>query len=586
MKAVSYILLLQFTFSSLLAQQFYLRGEVKDETGFLLQNVKIVLQSSGFVYRTGNYGSFGISSAKQFDTLFFSLDGYISEKLAVKAGFYFNMVLERKPVASTNIKKDKLLSLTKNVEGKEFRNWIPVEETYASLIENSFVKTENYPSTGIALNVDRASYSNVRRFINLGMAVPPDAVRIEEMLNNFNFDYQAPDLNSLFKIKATTTTCPWNAESQLLFLNIFSKQVDFDTLPSAHLIFLIDVSGSMDMPNRLPLIQSAFKNLVAQLREKDTVSIVVYGGATGVLLLPTGGCEKQKINKIIDELSPGGSTPGASGIRLAYTLAKNYFIEGGNNRIIMATDGDFNVGLKTEKELEELIMQHRENGIYLTALGVGMGNYKDSRIQMLARTGNGNFAYLDNYYEADKILLKEFAQTLYTVADDVFMTLQFNPSIVSAYRLIGFDNKAAAMVDSLSIIDGGEIGSGYSLTIAFEIQTNSSIDQKKIAEDLFQVKLNYHIPMDTVRQELNMNFKYDLIPFAKLNANYRLATAVIMFGSLLKSSEYIKEATWGDVLFQASEAANPTDLNQSQFVELVYKARALYGKIKKKKRAS
>ena len=270
-------------------------------------------------------------------------------------------------------------------------------------------------------------------------------------------------------LKTTLSSCPWNADNQLFYINLSSKKLNLDTLPPSNLVFLIDISGSMDMPNRLPLLKSAFRFLVNNLRDKDSVAIVVYGGTIGTMLNTTSGGEKEKILKAIDELVPGGSTPGESGIKLAYSVARNHFIKGGNNRVILATDGDFNVGLKTEEELDELITQQRESGIYLTCLGVGMGNYKDSKIQTLAKKGNGNFAYLDNFKEAEKVLLTEFTQTLYAVADDVYMNVEFNPEYVKEYRLIGFDNKVGALKDSLSIIEGGEIGSGHSMVAMFEI---------------------------------------------------------------------------------------------------------------------
>ena len=451
-------------------------------------------------------------------------------------------------------------------------------------MENHFIETEKFPAIGVALNIDRAAYSNIRRFINLGMAVPTDAVRIEEMLNNFNFGYQPPTGNSTFNIKSTLTTCPWNEDHQLFFVNLFSKKLNLDSLPPSHLVFLIDISGSMDMPNRLPLLKSSFHMLAMNLREKDTVSIVIYGGAVGVMLFPTSGKEKVKICKAIDELEPGGSTPGESGIKLAYSIAKKHFIEGGNNRIILATDGDFNVGLKTEQELDELVSSNRKAGIYLTCLGVGMGNYKDSKIQMLATKGNGNFAYLDNYQEAEKVLMKEFTQTLYTVAENVFMNVKFDPRIVKQYRLIGFDNKVDALADSLSVIEGGEIGSGQTLIIAFELEPASKSDNNNSASDFAQVNLHYKLPFDTTGYELNEKFGYDPVPLNEVDQLYQFATSVIMFGSLLKHSGFTKNISWGDVLYHASESANPTDINQSQFTELVYKAKAFYSRSKKNKR--
>ena len=565
-------------------QQFYLRGEVRDEGGNLLQNVNIRQQSTGYLFRTGNSGSFGIQTSKESDTLIFTYEGYQPEQVLVRADKYLTLNLKLLPAIASSSKKYRLASLTKDLSRENQKKWYSDDETYASLIENNFIDAKNYPTTGIALNIDRASYSNVRRFINLNLAVPPDAVRIEEMLNYFNFGYETPADNSLFKIKTTLTSCPWNKDNQLFFVNVFSKKLNLDSLPPSNLVFLVDISGSMDMPNRLPLLKSAFRMLAMNLREKDTVSIVIYGGAVGVLLFPTAGNEKEKIIKAIDEMQPGGSTPGESGIKLAYTIAKKHFIDKGNNRVILATDGDFNVGMQTEQELDEMISRHRESGIYLTCLGVGMGNYKDSKIQTLARKGNGNFAYVDNFQEAEKIIMKEFTQTLYTIADDAYMHVTFDPSLVKQYRLIGFDNKLGALADSSSEVEGGEIGSGQSITAAFEIEPNFTSGANVYSDHFAEIKLQYKLPGEVQELAMSEKFPYDPILFKDLDPMYRFAGSVIMFGSILKSSQFVKDISWGDVLYNASEAANPTDVNQSQLVELIYKAKDFYTKKKKKKK--
>ena len=582
MKTFAHIALMLLIALPFHAQQFYLRGEVRDEGGNLLQNVNIRQFSTGYLFRTGNSGSFGIPSAKGADTLLFSYEGYQREQVVAKADKYLTLHLKLLPAIASSNKKSKLASLTQDLSRENQKKWYSGDETYASIIENNFIEAKHYPTTGIALNIDRASYSNIRRFINLNLEVPPDAVRIDEMLNYFNFNYERPAENSLFKIKTTLTNCPWNKDNQLFFVNVFSQKLNLESLPPSNLVFLVDISGSMDMPNRLPLLKSAFKMLAANLRAQDTVSIVVYGGAVGLLLFPTAGNEKEKIIKAIEEMQPGGSTPGESGIKLAYSVAKKHLIPGGNNRIILATDGDFNVGVQTEQELDELISRHRESGIYLTCLGVGMGNYKDSKIQTLSRKGNGNFAYVDNFQEAEKIIMKEFTQTLYTIADDARMYITFDPALVKQYRLIGFDNKVGALSDSTSDVEGGEIGSGQSITAAFEIEPNFTAGTSVYSDHYALVKLQYRLPGDQMRQEVSEKFAYDPIPYKELQPLYRFATSVIMFGSILKSSPLAKEISWGDVLFQASESANPTDASQAQFVEIVYKAKEFYTKKKKK----
>ena len=583
MKTFAHIALMLLIALPIHAQQFYLRGEVRDEGGNLLQNVNIRQFSTGYLFRTGNSGSFGIPSAKGADTLLFSYEGYQREQVVAKADKYLTLHLKLLPAIVSSNKKSKLASLTQDLSRENQKKWYSGDETYASIIENNFVEAKHYPTTGIALNIDRASYSNIRRFINLNLEVPPDAVRIDEMLNYFNLNYERPAENSLFKIKTTLTSCPWSKDNQLFFVNVFSQKLNLESLPPSNLVFLVDISGSMDMPNRLPLLKSAFKMLATNLRQKDTVSIVVYGGAVGVLLFPTAGNEKEKIIKAIEEMQPGGSTPGESGIKLAYSVAKKHLIPGGNNRIILATDGDFNVGVQTEQELDELISRHRESGIYLTCLGVGMGNYKDSKIQTLSRKGNGNFAYVDNFQEAEKIIMKEFTQTLYTIADDARMYITFDPSLVKQYRLIGFDNKVGALSDSTSDVEGGEIGSGQSITAAFEIEPNFVAGTSVYSDQYALVKLQYRIPGDQIRREVSEKFAYDPIPYKELQPLYRFATSVIMFGSILKSSPLAKEISWGDVLFQASESANPTDVSQAQFVEIVYRAKEFYTKKKKER---
>ena len=440
----------------------------------------------------------------------------------------------------------------------------------------------------MSLSIDRASYSNIRRFINTNTLVPPDAVRIEEMLNYFNETYSEPEPGKLFKTKSVLTGCPWNADNELLFINVNSKKLILDTLPASNLVFLIDISGSMDMPNRLPLLQSAFRLLVNNLRAKDTVTIVVYGGITGIKLNATSGAEKEKILKAIDELQPGGSTPGESGIRMAYNAAQMHYIKGGNNRVILATDGDFNVGLKTEGELDELISQRRNSGIYLTCLGVGMGNYKDSKIQTLSKKGNGNFAYLDNFHEAEKVLMTEFSQTLYAVADNVSMNVEFGSDYVKEYRLIGFDNKVGALNDTASMIEGGEIGSGHSMTVVFEISptdfTKDAVARDFSPGNIVEIELLYKMPHDTSQRQFVNSVPLVYTDFNSIDKQLRFSTAVIMFGSLLRSSGAARNISWNDVLLLATQASDDNDPLEQEFVALVKQAKTLYYRQKKKRK--
>ncbi len=561
-------------------QQYYMKGEVRDDGGNALQNVHILLHSTGYVYYSGVTGAFGIVTAKRFDTLTFQMDGYMKQTGVSNAGGYMSIVLKRKPAAK-NVRGFSLSSLTQNLKREIQQQWFTGDETYASLIENRFIPARQYPATGVTLNIDRASYSNIRRFITMNTVVPPDAVRIEEMLNYFNLSYTEPDSSKMFRIQTTLTRCPWNEANQLLFASIQSKRVAPDSLPPSHLVFLIDVSGSMDMPNRLPLLKAGFRGLVNTLRRQDSVSIVVYGGTTGVWLSTTSGSERQKIFKAIDSLYPGGSTPGESGVKLAYSVARNHFIKGGNNRVILATDGDFNVGLKTDEELESLITAQRASGIYLTCLGVGMGNYKDSKIQTLAQKGNGNFAYIDSYAEAEKVLLKEFTQTLYAVADDVYLNAKFNAAHVKAYRVIGFDNKVGAIKDTTSVVEGGEIGSAYNMQVLFEIvpaTADTLSAQKPVA-----FSLQYKLPNSKREQELTEEPTMQHQPWPTLQQCHQFAGAVAFFGLMLRGSEYVNEATWSDVVTMATKYSDATDRSQQEFVALVQQAKVLYGKKRRRK---
>ena len=588
MKAACQIFLFLLTGSSLFGQQFYIRGEVKDESGNPLQNVSILLHATGYVYHTGPYGSFGILTNRDTDTLSFWLDGYQKEKKLVSSANYVTVRLKLNSTSSSNMHRNKLASFTKGLTKEAQKDWFTGDETYASLIENRFVNATKYPSTAMSLSIDRASYSNIRRFINTNTLVPPDAVRIEEMLNYFNETYSEPEQGKLFKTKSVLTGCPWNSDNQLLFISINAKKLNLDALPPSNLVFLIDISGSMDMPNRLPLLQSAFKLLVNNLRPKDTVTLVVYGGITGIRMNPTSGAEKEKIIKAIDELEPGGFTPGESGIRLAYNVAQSHFIKGGNNRVILATDGDFNVGLKTEEELDELISQRRQSGIYLTCLGVGMGNYKDSKIQTLARKGNGNFAYLDNFQEAEKVLMTEFTQILYAVADNVSMNVDFNADYVKEYRLIGFDNKVGALNDTTAVIEGGEIGSGHSMTVVFEIKptdfNKDAVNRNFSPGNIAETKLQYRLPNDTTQRQFPSSIPLAYQDFNSIEKSLRFSTAVIMFGSLLRSSTIPKAATWNDVTLLTSQTTDDSNPVEKEFASLVKQARVLYSKQRKRKK--
>jgi Ca-activated chloride channel family protein len=559
--------------------QYYLRGEIKDEKGNLVSNAKLLLHSTGYVYYSGSSGGYGIMSTRKLDSLTISGDGFQSKTVAVNSTHYEYVVLKMLKAAG-NLNPNRLISFTKDLKQSDVKRWSVAGETYTSLLENQFVEASSYPETGFAVSIDKASYSNVRRFLNMQAQVPPDAVRIEELLNYFTLDYREPPRDSVFHFEPKLTDCPWDPNHRLMFLKMSAKRVNMQTVPPSNLVFLIDISGSMDMPNRLPLLKSAFKLMVNNLRSTDTVSIVIYGGAVGVWLTPTGGDQKAKIIKAIEELEPGGATPGASGIGQAYQLAKSKFIPNGNNRVILATDGDFNVGQTSEADLENMIAQNKQSGIYLTCLGVGMGNYKDSKLEVLAKKGNGNFAYLDSEAEAQKVLVKELTQTLYSVADDAYMGIRFNPDCVQSYRLIGFDNKRSALSDSTSKLEGGEVGSGHALMAVFEIVPTANPQPTPC---LATVSVNYKCPRDSMYRHSTFMFPYEYVAFNNLPSAYRFATAVVMFGEMLKESKFTKNLQWNQIYDLADASKNPEDVLQAEFVVMVDKARKMYTKGKKKK---
>ena len=559
--------------------QYFLRGNIHDEKNTVLQNAKIYIHSSKATFSSGTDGSFGIPTKFLYDTITISLSGYNAQTISVKTDAWVTAVL--KSAVTTVIKyKPKLISFTKNAKETERFNPAISDETYFKLVENEFVKTEKFPNTGFSLNVNKAAYSNVRRFINMQSKVPPDAVRIEEMINYFNLGYDLPENGNSFNIKSSITACPWNTKTQLLFLKISARKIDLNKIPPGNFVFLIDVSGSMDMPNRLPLLKEAFQLFVKNLRPVDKVSIVTYGGVVGTWLAPTNGDEKEKINKSLELLQAAGDTPGESAILAAYKLANSTFIPGGNNRVIIATDGDFNVGQTSEKALDDLITAQKKTGIYLTCLGVGMGNYKDSKLQTLAKRGNGNYAYIDNLHEAEKVLVHELTETLYAVAENAFINVVFNATQVSNYRLIGFDNKREAVQDGSSEIDGGEIGSGASTLVIFEIVPGVACNKN---EDVGKLYLKFNDVDD--RQNKRQEIMYAIpTTFNDNPANCeKFAAAVAMFGLKLKNSVYLDNASWADVKQTELLAADKNDFLQNDFLKLLDKAVVIYDSKKKKK---
>ncbi|MBQ4819594.1 VWA domain-containing protein [Aquimarina sp. MMG016] len=442
------------------------------------------------------------------------------------------------------------------------------DESYKEIIENDFKRVHASPLSTFSIDVDKASYSNIRRMINNGTKVPADAVKVEEMINYFDYAYAQPTGKHPFAIHTEHTKTPWNPETQLVKIGIKGKEIAQQNIPASNLVFLIDVSGSMDSPNKLHLLKKAFKLLVNQLREKDKVSIVVYAGAAGMVLNPTSGAYKNKIMQALDNLQAGGSTAGGAGIELAYKIAKDNFIKNGNNRVILATDGDFNVGMSSDKDMKDLIEEKRKSRVFLTCLGFGMGNYKDSKLETLADKGNGNHAYIDTLQEAQRVLGTEFGGTLYTIAKDVKIQVEFNPAKVQAYRLIGYENRLLADEDFVDDTkDAGELGSGHTVTAFYEVipvglrseylkevatlKYTLAEPNKDYGDELLTVKFRYKKPQEDTSIEMIRVLKEKDNPIA--SPELKFAAAVAWFGMKLRGSKYLKKDSFSDIVNLSKE---------------------------------
>ncbi len=465
-------------------------------------------------------------------------------------------------------------------------------ENYNPINENGFQTASSTPVTTFSIDVDRAAYSNVRRFLNSGQMPPVDAVRIEEMINYFDYDYPQPKGTDPFSVTTEISESPWNAGLKLVHIGLQARKIPTDNLPASNLVFLIDVSGSMSDQNKLPLLKQAFKLLVDQIRPQDKISIVVYAGAAGVVLSPTSGNNKTKIKEALDALQSGGSTAGGEGINLAYKLAQDNFMPKGNNRIILATDGDFNVGASSEGELQRLVEEKRKGGIFLSILGFGMSNYKDSHIETLADKGNGNYAYIDNIQEAQKVFIHEFGGTLFTLAKDVKLQIEFNPVHVQAYRLIGYENRAMKNEEFHDDKkDAGDMGSGHSVTAIYEIvppgvtspylQKTDALKYQKTdalvdSQELLTLKVRFKKPDSEKSVLLDFPVKNVSQPWASTSDNFRFAASVAEFGLLLRQSEYKGNAQYNEAIKRAKTAFGRDEEGyRSEFVRLVKLTQAL-----------
>jgi Ca-activated chloride channel family protein len=464
-------------------------------------------------------------------------------------------------------------------------------EGYAGIDENGFKNVANNPLSTFSIDVDNASYSNIRRFINSGVLPPPDAVRIEEMINYFKYEYPEPEGVHPFSVYSELAGCPWNSRHQLLLVGLRGKSIDKSSLPSSNLVFLIDASGSMNVPNKLPLLKSAFGLLLNELRPQDHVAIVVYAGAAGMVLESTPGNKKEVIMNAINNLEAGGSTAGGAGLRLAYSVASENFIKGGNNRIILATDGDFNVGESSNGGMERLVEENRDRGIFMTVLGFGMGNIKDDKMEIIADKGNGNYSYIDNLQEARRVLVREFGGTLFTIAKDVKFQVEFNPDKVQSYRLIGYENRLLNDEDfNDDRKDAGEMGSEHNVTALYELvpaesdEKIPSVDPLKYKEaaksniaagnryqnEYLTIKIRYKKPDGATSMLMEKPVKNYVNDMEDTSDNLRFAAAVTEFGMILRNSEFKGSSSLGEAERLAKSARGEDEEGyRSEFIRLV-----------------
>ncbi|HLP39404.1 vWA domain-containing protein [Lacibacter sp.] len=606
-------------FSTAFYEPVLVTGKVTDDTGAALAGVTVTEKGQKNGTATDANGSFSIKVASAKSTLLFQYVGYETQE--VKLNNQQTVSVKLKPslqkleevvVIGYGTQKKKMV--TQNAPSAIYGYTLPPSalqgrvagvsvhadkayntEDYDGITENRFRKVTDEPLSTFSIDVDGASYSNVRRMINYGQMPAEGAVRVEEFINYFKYKYPQPTGNDPFSINTEMSVCPWNKEHKLVMVGLQGKEIATTNLPPSNLVFLIDVSGSMSDANKLPLVKASLKLLVDQLREQDHVAIVVYAGAAGLVLPSTSGIQKEKIMAAIDKLEAGGSTAGGAGIKLAYNVAKEQFKKGGNNRVILCTDGDFNVGMSSDDAMERLIEEERKSGVFLTVLGYGMGNYKDNKMQKLANKGNGNHAYIDGMNEAKKVLVNEFGGTMFTIAKDVKLQVEFNPALVQAYRLVGYENRLLNKEDfNNDKKDAGELGSGHTVTALYEIipvgvesdfiedvdelKYQQTIKSKKsgLKNEIMTIKFRYKEPDGNESKLIVHPLLDEKIPYEKTSENFRFATAVAQFGMLLRNSEFKGNATYEKVIRQANAAVG-TDKEgyRAEFIKLVQNVQTL-----------
>lgn len=608
------------------AQEKTITGVVSDNLG-PLPGANVIVKGTTRGTQTDFDGKYSIK-AKEGETLVFSFTGYNSKSVKITKATTINVVLDGAVTLSEVVAigygseydsyspkkvKEKASgvqvvanSSSIRIRGnslmkQEDRNSNPIypsksdtvvpnvnDEDYGTFVENVFESPKSSPLSTFSIDVDNASYTNIRRFINNGQKVPKDAVRVEEMMNFFKYNYPEPKGEHPFSINTEYSECPWNSSNKLVKIGLQGKNIDDEKLPASNLVFLIDVSGSMFSENKLPLLKQSMKVLVNQLRAEDKVSIVVYAGAAGMVLPPTSGDKKMTIIDALEKLSAGGSTAGGAGIQLAYKTAKENFIKNGNNRVVLATDGDFNVGASSDNDMQRLIEEERKSGVFLTCLGFGMGNYKDSKMETLANKGNGNYAYIDNIQEANRFLGKEFKGSMFAIAKDVKIQIEFNPAHVQAYRLIGYENRKFRPEDFKNdAIDAGELGSGHTVTALYEIipvntkskfftptdelkYTKTEPSVANLGSELATIKFRYKKPDGEKSIEMIEVIKNNVVTLEQTSEDFKFCASVAWFGLKLRNSELVSNKSISDIKNLAkNNIKNDNEGYKAEFIRLM-----------------
>ncbi|RYY68603.1 MAG: DUF3520 domain-containing protein [Chitinophagaceae bacterium] len=585
---------------------FLVSGAITDENGQRIPFVTVVEKGGSGVSADAN-GEYSIQVSNKNAILVFSSPAFQSKEVKVNGRSTLNVVLTVAQNQLSEVVVTSAMGIKRSAKSQRDMASMPAQyfsydkrmdtedegyntEDYDNIAENIFLKSTDNPLSTFSIDVDAASYSNVRRIIKGGQMPPAGAVRIEEMINYFQYNYPQPKNDDPFSFTTEISNAPWNAQHKLIMIGMQGKKIPTEKLPPSNLVFLIDVSGSMEGANRLDLVKGSLKLLTDQLREQDRVSIVVYAGAAGRVLAPTSGANKTAIKDALERLNAGGSTAGGEGIQLAYKTARENFNASGNNRVILCTDGDFNVGASSDDDMERLIEKERKSGIFLTVLGYGMGNYKDNKMQKLADKGNGNHAYIDGMNEAKKVLVNEFGGTLFTIAKDVKLQVEFNPAKVQAYRLVGYENRMLKKEDfNDDNKDAGDMGSGHTVTAIYEIipvgvsssfvkevdalkytKNNKALSKSNFSDEMMTIKFRYKAPDGEVSKLIEHPVKDNQVAIANVSDNFRFAAAVAQFGMLLRNSEYKSNASYQSVL-QLAKSALSIDKEgyRKEFVSLV-----------------